>query len=47
VNMKDLGLFVENWGEPYETQYDFNRNKKIDLNDLTLLVLVLVRGEDL
>ena len=47
VNMKDLGLFVEYWGGPYEVQYDFNRNKKIDLNDLTLLVLVLVRGEDL
>lgn len=46
VTMKDLGLFVEYWGGPYEAQYDFNRNKKIDLNDLALLVLVLVRGEN-
>jgi hypothetical protein len=44
VNMKDLALFVEYWGNEYDIQYDFNRNDKIDLNDLTLLVLVLVRG---
>lgn len=43
VNMKDLGLFVGDWGSAYNAKYDFNRNEKIDLNDLTLLVLVLVR----
>lgn len=44
VNMKDLGQFVSYWGGAYDERYDFNGNGKLDLNDLTLLVLVLVRG---
>lgn len=44
VNMKDLALFVGYWESAYDVQYDFNRNDKIDLNDLMLIVLVLVRG---
>jgi hypothetical protein len=38
VEMKDVGVFVEHWDGPYDAKYDLNRNKRIDIGDLVLLV---------
>lgn len=43
LEMKDVGVFVSHWDEPYAAKYDFNKNGKVDFSDFISLIYKINR----